>query len=82
MPPNNMRPGFHRDPKAVARIAKGAQLAAIIHARAARAAEKAGGEVNDYVTDRAVSSIRVPAEEQAKNGAITKAAGELGWDIR
>lgn len=76
------KPGFHRDAKAVGRIARGAELRRIMHAKAAPAAERAGGHVEDYVTDRAVSAVVVPAEEQAKNGAITKATGQLGWTIR
>ncbi len=79
----SMRPGFHRDAKAVGRIARTDKgLKAFIHETAAKGAAKAGGHVEDYVTDRVVSAVVVGEEDQAKNGAATKAAGELGWPIR
>lgn len=82
MPPRRKK-GFVRDRKAIARIAKrDPKLKAAIHDLAESGAAKAGGHVEDYVTDRSVSAVVVGAEDQAKNGAITKAAGELGWPIR
>lgn len=79
----NMSPGFHRDAKAFAKIAKtDPRLKAFIHNTAEQGAERAGGHVEDYVTDRVVSAVVVGAEDQAVNGAATRAAGELGWPIR
>lgn len=45
-------------------------------------AAKAGGHVEEYHTDRYVAAIVVGAEDQAKHGSATKAAGELGLPIR
>lgn len=79
----NMKPGFHRDAKAIGRIAKTDKgLKAFIHNTAEQGADRAGGHVEDYVTDRVVSAVVVGAEDQAKDGKATKAAGELGWPIR
>ncbi|QEA10778.1 head-tail connector [Mycobacterium phage Weirdo19] len=81
--PRNMKPGFHRDAKAIGRIARTDKgLKAFIHGVAEQGAERAGGHVEDYVTDRVVSAVVVGEEDQAKDGAATKAAGELGWPIR
>jgi hypothetical protein len=75
----DMRPGFHMDTKAIGRIAKtDPGIKAEIHRLAQTAAHKAGGHVEDYTTDRAVSAVVVDAADQARNGAATKAGGELG----
>ncbi|ORA24892.1 hypothetical protein [Mycobacterium aquaticum] len=84
MPPRRSRKeGFVADRKAIGRIMKNDPgLKAFIHGIAEKGASRAGGHVEDYTTDRTVSAVVVGAEDQAKNGAATKAAGELGWDIR
>lgn len=70
---------FVMNKAAIGRIAKrDPGIKAAIHDLAERGATKAGGHVEDYTTDRAVSAIVVGAEDQAANGAATKAAGELG----
>ena len=75
----DMRPGFHMDRKAIGRIAKrDPGIKAKIAELASEGAEKAGGHVESYTTDRAVSAIVVGEEDQAANGSATKAAGELG----
>lgn len=79
----NMRPGFHPDRKALGRILKtDPGIGEFIAATAAEGAERAGGHVESYVTDRQVSAVVVGEQDQAVNGAATKAAGELGWPIR
>ena len=75
----DMRPGFHMDRRAIGRIAKTdpgikAELAKI----AAESAQRAGGHVESYTTDRAVEAVVVGAEDQAANGSATKAVGESG----
>ncbi|WP_229481666.1 hypothetical protein [Mycolicibacterium mageritense] len=83
MAPRRRKEGFVRDAKAIGRIAKrDPNLKAFIHDVAEQGASRAGGHVEDYVTDRSVSAVVVGAEDQAKDGAATKAAGELGWPIR
>ncbi|WP_319456870.1 MULTISPECIES: hypothetical protein [unclassified Mycobacterium] len=75
--------GFVADRKAIGRIARrDPGLKKVIHDTAAAGAERAGGHVEDYTTDRVVSAVVVGAEDQAKDGVATKAAGELGWPIR
>jgi len=41
--------------------------------------------VHDYVTDRRASAVTITdrrgQSEQAKHGALTRAAGELGYDV-
>lgn len=41
-----------------------------------------GAEVKTYVTDRAAASVSVPAEAQAKDGALTRAAAAAGLEVR
>jgi len=38
--------------------------------------------VDTFTTDRAVRAVMVDGAAQAKDGAATKAAGELGLDLR
>lgn len=38
--------------------------------------------VEDYVTDRYVVAVTVPAERQAKFGVLTKAAAAAGLEVR
>jgi hypothetical protein len=41
-----------------------------------------GAEVKTSVTDRARGSVTVPAETQAKDGVLTKAAAAAGLEIK
>lgn len=75
----DMRPGFHMDRRAIGRIAKhDPGIKAELERLAAESADKAGGHVESYTTDRAVSAVVVGAEDQAANGSATKAVGETG----
>ncbi|MGA5542702.1 hypothetical protein ACPCIR_12690 [Mycobacterium sp. NPDC051198] len=38
--------------------------------------------VDTYTTDRAAASVSVPAELQAKDGVLTRAAAAAGLDVR
>lgn len=40
-----------------------------------------GAKVKTYVTDRAAASVSVPAELQAKDGVLTKAAAAAGLEV-
>lgn len=40
-----------------------------------------GATVETYVTDRAVAAVRVPADAQAKDGVLTKAAAAVGLPV-
>ena len=39
-------------------------------------------EVEEYTTDRAAASVSVPAEQQAKDGRLTRAAAAAGLEVR
>lgn len=39
-------------------------------------------EIDDYTTDRAAAGVRVAAEDQAKSGALTKAAASIGLEVK
>lgn len=41
-----------------------------------------GAEVKIYTTDRAGASVSVPAEMQAKDGVLTRAAAAVGLEVR
>lgn len=70
---------FVMNKPAIGRIAKRDRgIKAALHNIAAPAATKAGGHVEEYETDRSVAAIVVGAEDQAANGAATKAGGETG----
>lgn len=58
--------------------------ASTIHALGRQVASGAGdeAEVDFYTTDRAAASVRVPAAQQAKNGALTRAASAAGLEVR
>lgn len=61
------------------------QLAApAINAVARQVAAGAGedAEVDEYTTDRAAASVAVPAEQQAKDGVLTRAASAAGLEVR
>lgn len=64
---------------AIGRIAKRDRgIKAALHKIAGPAATKAGGHVEEYETDRSVAAVVVGEEDQAANGAGTKAMGESG----
>ncbi|WP_061009424.1 hypothetical protein [Mycolicibacterium mucogenicum] len=74
--------GFVRNHKAIGRIMRSQQVAEFVHDVVAPVAEKHGLTVDDYITDRRVSALVGEAEDQAKDGKVTKAAGEAGWSVR
>lgn len=41
-----------------------------------------GAELKIYTTDRAAASVSVPAEMQAKDGVLTRAAAAAGLEVR
>ena len=75
--------GFRLNRKGGAEVLK--ELAApTINALARQVASRAGedAEVDEYTTDRAAASVKVPAEQQAKDGALTRAASAAGLEVR
>lgn len=76
------RQGFVANRKAIGDILKkDAGIQAALEAIAGPIAEKAGGAVDAYTTDRAVRTVMVDGAAQAKDGVATKAAGELGLGL-
>lgn len=55
-----------------------------INALAQQLAAKAGpdAEVAEYTTDRAAAAVSVPADQQARDGVLTKAVASLGLEVR
>lgn len=39
-------------------------------------------DIGEYTTDRGASSVSVPAEAQARDGALTRAAARIGLEVR
>lgn len=58
--------------------------APMVNSVARQIAASAGpdAEVEDYKTDRAAASVSVPAEQQAKEGVLTRAASAAGLQVR
>lgn len=77
-----MKPGFNANRKVIGDIAKNDPgIKARLRQLADQMAADAGGHVEDYVTDRAVSAVVVDAEKQAKDGVATKALGAIGGTL-
>ena len=77
------RPKFKLNYKGGGEVLK--QLAAeAVNAKAREVAAAAAQdvEVEEYTTDRAAASVSVPAEQQAKDGALTRAAAAAGLEVR
>ncbi|NMD55187.1 hypothetical protein FK530_06790 [Tsukamurella conjunctivitidis] len=76
-------PKFKLDKRGGAEVLK--QLAAEqINALARQIAAQAGpdAEVEPYTTDRAAASVSVPADQQAADGVLTRAASAAGVEVR
>jgi hypothetical protein len=74
--------GFHLDLAGGAEVLKemaAKQIAGIAETIAAEAG--ADAEVAQNVTDRARATVRVPAEQQAKDGVLTRAAAAAGLEV-
>jgi hypothetical protein len=76
-------PGFKLDRKGGAEVLR-EMVADQINELAKHIAAQAGpdAEVETYATDRAAASVRVPADQQAKDGVLTRAAAAAGLDVR
>lgn len=58
--------------------------AAAVNAAAQQVAAAAGpdAQVEHYTTDRAAAAVSVPAEQQARDGVLTRAATAAGLEVR
>ncbi|MFC9769682.1 hypothetical protein [Rhodococcus jostii] len=79
-----MAPKFRLDRKGVAEVLKSPAAAALINetARAVAAQAGNGAVVSEYTTDRRAAAVSVPAEDQARGGALTRAAAAAGLEVR
>lgn len=74
--------GFHLNLAGGAEVLKemaAANIAAIAEAIAAQSGSDA--KVTQKVTDRARATVRVPAEQQAKDGVLSRAASAAGLQV-
>ena len=58
--------------------------ASAVNAAARQVASGAGpdAKVDTYTTDRAAASVSVPAEQQARDGVLTRGASAAGLEVR
>jgi hypothetical protein len=74
---------FELDLAGGAEVLKEMSAAAIADLAAQVAAAAGDGAVVDLkTTDRAKAFVRVPAEQQAKDGLLSRAAAEVGLEVR
>jgi hypothetical protein len=82
---NPDQPQFVLDHAAIGQIMKSDPgLVAAVDAAAESVHRNAGigASIHHYTTDRHVAGITVAAENQAKNGQLTRAAGISGAEVR
>ncbi|MDV6267074.1 hypothetical protein [Rhodococcus globerulus] len=77
-------PTFKLDYRGVGEILKSEQVAAYVNGVAAQVVAAAGEDADfkPYTRDRRGASISVPAEQQARDGALTRAAAACGLTVR
>lgn len=76
------KPKIKLDHKGIAELLKSAEVRAPINALAHQVAAISGGEMESYTTDRAAAAVRVRADRQARDGALTRAALAVGLEVR
>lgn len=69
---------------AVGNLLKSEGFSQFVNAVAARVAAEAGDDaiVEGYTTDRGAAAVLVPAEDQARDGALTRAAAAVGLEVK
>ena len=74
---------FELDHKGAAEVLKDIAKSHVHHvARQVGAAAGEDAVVDFYTTDRAAAAISVPADQQAKDGVLTRAAADAGLEVR
>jgi hypothetical protein len=78
------RQGVRLNRRAVGNLLKSDAVARVVNEAAARIAAEAGenAEVEQYTTDREAAAVLVPAEEQARDGTLTRAAAAAGYEVK
>lgn len=72
------------DRKGIAALLKSAEFRKRTTEAARSVASKVGdgAKVDEYTTDRTAAAVSVPAYDQARNGALTRAAAAAGLEVR
>lgn len=78
------RKGVRLNRKGVSKTLKSPEFKAKMDALANRIAQEIGEEakVDSYTTDRGAASVSVPADMQARDGALTRGAAAAGLEVR
>jgi hypothetical protein len=68
----------------IARLLKSPEFAAMVNDAAVRAAAGAGANavVEPYSTDREAAAVVVPAEDQARDGVLTRGAAAAALEVK
>jgi hypothetical protein len=72
------------DHDGLARLLKSQPVSALVKEAAHGVAAEAGEDatVSEYTTDRSAAAVRVPAEQQARDGRLTRAAAAVGLEVK
>lgn len=78
------RPKVRLNRKTVSKMAKGKAVYGMVTDAARLVADKVEGDayVSRYTTDRRAASVTVPAEDQARDGALTRACAAVGLPFK
>ena len=84
--PTDLKPGeVALNSPGIRAILRRPEVAAMVNAMARRVAAQIDGDdvhVDEYTTDRAAAAVVVPAERQAVDGALTRAAAAVGLEVK
>lgn len=77
-------PNFRLNYKGLGEVLRSPRAAALVNDAAAQLRDQAGedAEMSEYTTDRRAASVSVPANLQASDGLLTKAAAAVGLTVR
>lgn len=75
---------FRLDRRGVAEVLRSEGVAKLANEAADQLADRLGegAKVQRYTTDRKAASVSIPAEQQARDGALTRAAAAVGLQVR
>lgn len=78
------RPRVRLNRRAVGNLLKSDAFAQLANDAANRVAALAGenAQVERYTTDRGAAAVVVPAEDQARDGVLTRAAAAAGLEVK
>ncbi|WP_280185829.1 MULTISPECIES: hypothetical protein [Nocardia] len=79
------QPRVRLNHQAIAKLLKSDALAQLANDAAIRVAAASGSDnvhVDRYTTDRGAAAVVVPAEEQARDGVLTRGAAAAGLEVK